>query len=156
MRSAPKRPSSASPGTHAWLILMKAHRSLMRHAERSFEALDIGLTDFVILEMLLHKGPQKVSDIGRRVGLTSGAITSAIDRSERQGLVVRTFDATDRRARVVELTPRGRPVIEQAFASHNDAMEQAMSVLTQSEARTLAMLLKRVGTSLESNNAVRE
>ena len=28
-----------------------------------------GITDFVILEMLLHKGPQKVSDIGRRVGL---------------------------------------------------------------------------------------
>jgi MarR family 2-MHQ and catechol resistance regulon transcriptional repressor len=129
---------------------MKAHRSLAKHAERSIEALNIGLTDFVILEMLLHKGPQKVNDIGRRVGLTSGAITSAVDRSEQHGLVVRTFDANDRRSRVVTLTPRGKTVIEQAFACHTEAMEDAMGVLTQSELRTLAALLKRVGTSVQA------
>ncbi len=100
--------------------------------------------------MLLHKGPQKVSDIGRRVGLTSGAITSAVDRSEAQGLVARSFDAGDRRSRVVKLTPRGKTRIEKAFACHSEAMEEAMSVLTQSEARTLAALLKRVGTSVQS------
>lgn len=149
-------PPTASPGTHAWLILMKAHRALQRHAAQSFEALDIGLTDFVILEMLLHKGPQKVSDIGRRVGLTSGAITSAVDRSEKQGFVVRTFDAGDRRARVVELTPRGRTVIERAFARHDEAMESAMSVLTQAELRVLAAMLKRVGTSVQSKIGEKE
>jgi MarR family transcriptional regulator, 2-MHQ and catechol-resistance regulon repressor len=138
------------PGVHAWLILMKAHRSLTKRAERSFAELDIGLTDFVILEMLLHKGPQKVSDIGRRVGLTSGAITSAVDRSEQQGLVVRGADANDRRSRIVELTPRGRRLIERAFACHSEAMEEAMSVLTPSELRTLSALLKRVGTSVQS------
>ena len=138
------------PGVHAWLVLMKAYRSLMKHAEGSFEALDIGLTDFVILEMLLHAGPQKVSDIGRRVGLTSGAITSAVDRSEKLGLVVRTFDAVDRRSRVVKLTARGKPVIEKAFASHSKKMEEAMSALTPSELRTLSTLLKRVGTSAQA------
>lgn len=150
MPRAPHMPLPASPGTHAWLILMKAHRSLMRRAEQSFQALNIGLTDFVILEMLLHKGPQKVSDIGRRVGLTSGAITSAVDRSENQGLVVRTFDASDRRSRVVELTRKGTTVIEEAFARHNAAMEDAMSALTQAEVRELAAMLKRVGTSVEA------
>ena len=139
-----------APGTHAWLVLMKAYRVLLRHAEQSFETLDIGLTDFVILEMLLHKGPQKVNDIGRRVGLTSGAITSAVDRSETQGLVARSFDAADRRARVVTLTPRGKALITKAYARHQDAMEDAMSVLTPAELRTLAALLKRVGAAAQS------
>jgi MarR family transcriptional regulator, 2-MHQ and catechol-resistance regulon repressor len=129
---------------------MKAYRALMKHAESSFAALDIGLTDFVILEMLLHKGPQKVSDIGRRVGLTSGAITAAVDRSEKQGLVARSFDAEDRRSRVVTLTPQGRTLIEKAFARHRDAMEDAMSVLTTAELRALAAMLKRVGTSVQA------
>jgi MarR family 2-MHQ and catechol resistance regulon transcriptional repressor len=129
---------------------MKAYRSLMKRAERSFAELDVGFTDFVILEMLLHKGPQKVSDIGRRVGLTSGAITSAVDRSEQQGFVVRAADASDRRSRIVELTPRGRSLIERAFACHSEAMEEAMSVLTPSELRTLSALLKRLGTSVQS------
>ncbi len=150
MSKTSSAPLRESPGVHAWLVLMKAYRSLMKHAEGSFDALDIGLTDFVILEMLLHAGPQKVSDIGRRVGLTSGAITSAVDRSEKLGLVVRTFDADDRRSRVVKLTARGKPVIEQAFASHGKTMEEAMSALTRSELRTLATLLKRVGTSAQS------
>ena len=135
---------------------MKAHRALMKHAESSFAALDIGLTDFVILEMLLHKGPQKVSDIGRRVGLTSGAITAAVDRSEKQGLVARGFDAEDRRSRVVALTPEGRTLIEKAFARHGEAMEDAMSALTPAELRALAAMLKRVGTAAQAKSEKRE
>lgn len=150
----PARPDS--PGTHAWLILMKAYRSLVKQAEASFDTLEIGVTDFVILEMLLHKGPQKVSDIGRTVGLTSGAITSAVDRSEALGFVVRTFDGEDRRTRIVRLTPRGTTVIKQAFAQHSDAMEDAMGVLTTAELRTLAALLKRVGLSAQEKAEARQ
>jgi hypothetical protein len=55
-----------SSGTHLWLVLMKAHRSMARHAQRSIAAHDIGLSDFGILEALLHKGPMLVNEIGRR------------------------------------------------------------------------------------------
>src|SRR5689334_17483890 len=92
------------PGIHTWLVLMKAHGSLKRHAERSIEALDMCLSDFAILEALLHKGPQSVRDLGRRVDLTSGAMTTAIDRLETRGLVTRADHATDRRAWVIDLT----------------------------------------------------
>src|ERR1044072_2745576 len=37
-------------GMHAWLVLMKAHRTLSRHARRSIEAADMCLSDFQILE----------------------------------------------------------------------------------------------------------
>ena len=87
----------ATSGTHVWLVLTKAYPSLLRHAERSFAAEDIGLRDFVVLEVLVNKGPQKVSEIGRKEGLSSGAITTAVDRVEKQGLVVRAFDLNDRR-----------------------------------------------------------
>src|SRR6266566_4244795 len=72
--------SADSSGVHVWLVLMKAHRSLVRHAERSIVALDMCISDFGVLEVLLHKGPQSVSEIGRRVELTSGSITTALDR----------------------------------------------------------------------------
>jgi MarR family transcriptional regulator, 2-MHQ and catechol-resistance regulon repressor len=156
MSRARKPANPVSPGIHAWLVLMKAHRSLAKHAEGSFAALDIGLTDFAILELLLHKGPQKVNDIGRRVGLTSGAITAAVDRSEKQGLVVRGFDAEDRRSRVVTLTPEGKTLIEKAFACHSEAMEDAMSALTTAELRALAEMLKRVGTTVDAKAQKRE
>ena len=54
--------------------------------------------DFAILEALLHKGPQPVGDLGRRIDLTSGSMTTAIDRLETRHLVTRADHATDRRA----------------------------------------------------------
>ena len=71
MRERQKRERLAdSSGVHVWLVLMKAHRSLLRHAERSIVSLDMCISDFGVLEMLLHKGSQSVSEIGRRVELT--------------------------------------------------------------------------------------
>src|SRR5205814_7378030 len=90
-----------TPAIHTWLVLMKAHRTLTRHAQRSIEAADMCLSDFAILEALLHKGPQTVNELGRRIELTSGSMTTAIDRLEARRLVARADHATDRRAWVI-------------------------------------------------------
>jgi MarR family 2-MHQ and catechol resistance regulon transcriptional repressor len=140
-------------GTHLWLVLMKAHRTLARHAEQSIEALEMCLSDFATLELLLHKGPQKLTDIGRRIDLTSGAVTTAVDRLESRLLVTRGFDAADRRTRVVSLTPRGKAVIVKVFAAHAAAMERAAGGLTRREQATLTQLLKKLGTTAEQTGA---
>jgi MarR family transcriptional regulator, 2-MHQ and catechol-resistance regulon repressor len=138
-----------SSGVHVWLVLMKAHRSLLRHAERSIVSLDMCISDFGVLEVLLHKGPQSVSEIGRRVDLTSGSITTAIDRLEQRGLVARTAHASDRRARVVHLTPTGKTRITHVFATHKEAMDRAAHGLSKAERGTLSELLKKLGTTAE-------
>ena len=128
---------------------MKAHRSLARHAERSIESLDLCISDFGVLEVLLHKGPQSVGEIGRRVDLTSGSITTAIDRLEQRGLVARSAHASDRRARVVHLTPAGKARITKEFARHKDAMDRAAQGLSKAERATLIELLKKLGKAAE-------
>jgi len=135
---------------------MKAHRTLKRHAERSIEALDMCLSDFAILEALLHKGPQSVHDLGRRIDLTTGSMTTAIDRLEMRGLVTRADHATDRRAWVIHLTPEGKTDISKVFTAHEQAMERAMRGLSKSERATLVDLLKRLGTTAEEQLAGEE
>ena len=147
MPRTPKPPETSS--TRTWLVLMKAHRALLRHAERSFATLDMCRSDFVVLEMLLHKGPQKVNDIGRTISLTSGAITTAVDRLEARGYVTRKFDAADRRTRLVTLTPKGEEVIRKAFGTHAQAMAEASTGLTAAEHTQLVTLLKKLGTSAQ-------
>jgi len=137
-------------GTHVWLVLMKAHRTLRAQAVRSIETLDMCFSDFAVLELLLHKGgPQPVNTIGRRVDLTSGSITTAIDRLEARGFVVRGSDPDDRRARVVSLTKQGASRIRAVFAQHERAMNEAASGLSSAERDTLAKLLKKLGTTAE-------
>src|SRR4051794_25910321 len=147
MKSVATGKSADDSGTHLWLVLMKAHRTLQRLATRSIEASNIGLSDFALMEMLLHKGPQPVNEIGRRIELTSGAITTAVDRLESRGLVTREAHESDRRARIVRLTRAGQEKAARIFAVHKKAMDLAASGLSKTERATLIELLKKLGTS---------
>src|SRR5213082_3813842 len=134
-------------GTHLWLVMMKAHRALQRLATRSIESSEIGLSDFAVMEMLLHKGPQPVNEIGRRIALTSGAITTAVDRLESRGLVTREAHESDRRTRIVRLTARGKEQAGSVFAGHKAVMDAAASGLAKTERAMLIELLRKLGTS---------
>lgn len=134
---------------HLWLVLWKASRAVQAHAYRSIAAQPIGTSDFAVLEALLHKGPLPVNTIGRRVQLTSGSITAAVDRLEAQGFVERQAHATDRRARIVHLTPAGGRLIKGVFAEHKQDMERAAMALSRSERATLIRLLKKLGLDAE-------
>src|SRR5216684_4663086 len=145
VKSAATRTKAADvSGTHLWLVLMKAHRVLERLAMRSIELSEVGLSDFAVMEMLLHKGPQPVNEIGRRVELTSGAITTAVDRLESRGLVTREAHPSDRRARIVRLTSAGEEQAAKVFAIHKAAMDLVASELWKTERATLIELLKKL------------
>lgn len=145
--TATRGKTADASGTHLWLVMMKAHRTLERLATRSIESSEVGLSDFAVLEMLLHKGPQPVNEIGRRIELTSGAITTAVDRLESRGLVTREAHPSDRRARIVRLTAAGQKQAAKIFAVHKAAMDWAASGLSKTERATLIKLLKKLGIS---------
>ena len=131
---------------HVFLVLWKAARAVQAYAEKSITDLEIGGTDFAVLEALLHKGPLPVNEIGKKVLLTSGSITVAVDRLEQKGLVERRAHRTDRRARIVHLTKEGRKMITRAYAQHAADLERLMSgSLIAKERSTLIRLLKKIG-----------
>src|SRR5216110_3143263 len=150
----PKAPDTS--GTHLWLVMMKAHRTLERLAEDSIESSGVCLSDFAVMEMLLHKGPQPVNEIGRRIELTSGAITSAVDRLESRGLVTREAHESDRRARIVRLTARGKAEAAKAFGIHKTAMDAAANGLSKTERAMLIQLLRKLGISAAELSSTRE
>ena len=133
-----------------------AVQALQRLAAHSIASSDMGLSDFAVMEMLLHKGPQPVNEIGRRIELTSGAITTAVDRLESRRLVTREAHETDRRARIVRLTMRGKAQAVKVFAAHKTAMDLAASGLSKTERATLIQLLKKLGTSAAGSAAPKE
>jgi MarR family 2-MHQ and catechol resistance regulon transcriptional repressor len=136
---------SGGSGVHVWLVLWKAAQAVEAYAKRSINGSELCGSDFAVLEALLHKGELPVNEIGRKVLLTSGSITVAVDRLEAKGLVERRASADDRRARIVHLTGEGRKLITRAYAEHATDMEQLASELSASERATLIRLLKKIG-----------
>ena len=103
------------------------------------------LTDFVALEALLHKGPLKITEVQDKVGLASGSMTAAVDRLEKKGFMSRKPSSSDRRAKLLELTPKGRLAVKRVFDHHAAMLESAMKVLDHAEKSQLHALLKKLG-----------
>jgi MarR family 2-MHQ and catechol resistance regulon transcriptional repressor len=130
---------------HVWLVMMKAMRALTRYAAAGIEETGLGLSDFAVLEVLLHKGPLPVNTIGPIVDLTPGSISIAVDRLFAKGLVSRMESGEDRRVRIVALTSRGRDLITPAFRKHAGQMRKVFSELSSEELRSLEVALKKIG-----------
>lgn len=144
-------------GVHVFLVLWKAASAVQAFAEKSIAELEMCGSDFAVLEALLHKGALPVNEIGRKVLLTSGSITVAVDRLESKGLVERRAHETDRRARIVHLTKEGRKLITRVYAEHAADMERlASQSLTREERKTLILLLKKIGYEAAGTSAQSE
>jgi MarR family transcriptional regulator, 2-MHQ and catechol-resistance regulon repressor len=128
-----------------WLVIAKSHRVLSLLAEHSIANTGLCLTDFAALEALLHKGPLTITEIQDKVRLASGSMTAAVDRLEKLELVVRKSSPSDRRARVVELTAKGKRLAASSFERHAKDLEALMSTLSQKEKEQLYGSLKKLG-----------
>jgi MarR family transcriptional regulator, 2-MHQ and catechol-resistance regulon repressor len=138
---------------HVWLVLWKAYRAMESVDKRSIASLGIGgISDFALLEVVHHKGPTPINEIGRKVGLTSGSITAAVDRAQNKGWIVRIPDSIDRRVIRIDLTEAGRRVIEESLKHHAETLEDAASVLDPVERSTLVSLLKKLGFHAQAQN----
>ena len=147
-----KKQSETQPdvsGVHLWLLLWKASKAVEAHARRSVNTTGLGLSDFGVLEALLHRGPLPINVLGKKVLLSSGSMTAAVDRLEQSGLVERGAASTDRRARIVHLTQEGSKLIRRVFAGHERDMERVFSRLHKPERSALASLLRKLGHEAE-------
>src|SRR5437867_11547322 len=70
------------------------------------ERYGLSAADMRSLDVLGQLGPLSPTELARRVGFTTGGITTVIDRLERAGYVRRVADPGDRRRLLVETTAK--------------------------------------------------
>jgi DNA-binding MarR family transcriptional regulator len=107
--------------------------------------------EFDVLATLRRSGPPYAltpTALYEATMVTSGAITNRLDRLEKSGLISRAPHPADRRGVVVQLTDKGRALIDDAVTAHVDNEHQVLSGLTQEEQDTLARLLTKLVGSL--------
>ena len=127
-----------------FLTLQKTYRAMLGRVEESKRKMGLGDSDFRVLEVLLNQGLLPVNAIGGMVDLTTGSITTAVDRMEAKWLVVRKNHPSDRRIRLVELTSKGRKLIEKACAQFAVDMESTVDNLSKEERSALFELLRKL------------
>jgi MarR family 2-MHQ and catechol resistance regulon transcriptional repressor len=131
----------------AYVKLMRAGRSVLARIEPALAARGLTPTQLGVLEALLHKGAMTHRELGRKVLSSAGNVSDVVDKLERRDLVARVPDPADRRAVRVELTAKGRGLIEDLFPRHAADIARAMAGLSGEELRELGELLRRLGVA---------
>ncbi len=134
---------------HIRLVLWKAAKAIEKVDHASITGTGLQLSEFAILEVLLHKGPLPINTIGQKVLLTSGSMTAAVNRLVNKGHVTRVRDTEDGRSILVHLTQSGRRIIQRAYDRHAANLEKIANVLTEQERDELVRLLKKVGLNAQ-------
>ena len=147
-RSAPATHETSSAAL--WVVLALAYRSMAAFVERSIAALDIGLSDFMILEALLHKGPLTMSELSDAALITNASMTAAIDRLEDRSFVERVADKQDRRVRRVQLTAQGSALIKRLYVRHERDLDEVMSGISPTERAELRRGMKAIGLAAQA------
>lgn len=155
--SVPSPPPASQPAQRralaTFVALMRAEGALGRALAPTVESSGLTMTQFAVLEALLHLGPLGQRSVGERILRSESNVTTVLANLERDGLVIRKPDLTDGRVRVVHLTRAGRTLIQRLFPAHSAELAQAMSTLSARELDQLRALCRRLELGVRGADA---
>jgi DNA-binding MarR family transcriptional regulator len=109
----------------AWRELLDRHAAVSCALEKTLQDRHgLGLSEFEVLDRLVDEAQHnyRMGDLARDIHLSQSALSRAVDRLERDGLVTRGMCPDDRRSVFVCLTEKGRMVHAEARPSHRDVL----------------------------------
>jgi DNA-binding MarR family transcriptional regulator len=104
----------------------------------------------IALVELGEEGPLRLNDLARRMGTSTPTASRSVDALETLGLVKRAPESTDRRALSIDVTERGRALLDERLSRAAQAFEPAAATLSAADRRELLALLRRMTDALRS------
>ncbi len=143
----------------AYLHLLRAGTECQEFSHEYFSSHGMSSGRFTVLMLLLkrqscaEKGSQVTpAELADMAGCTRATMTGLIDTLERDHLVKRTPDATDRRMMTVSLTSKGTQLLNKILPGHFKRLAALMACLNETERKTLTRLLSKLMAQINSFN----
>ena len=118
------------------------------------DALQLNRTDMRCLDVLEREGSVTAGRLAQATGLTSGAMTTALDRLERAGYARRVRDASDRRRVLVEITPHAIQEAGRFYSEHEALSERVYQRYSEKQLELLLQFI-REGREFNEGHAER-
>jgi MarR family transcriptional regulator, organic hydroperoxide resistance regulator len=150
--------TDAPPADLTWLLHRAAQR--MRAAlDQVAQASGLGsVRDWIVLAALTAEPGRTQLALAHDLGLDKTTLTSLLDRLEVSGLITRSVDPRDRRARIPEVTDAGRRMQAEVTCARDRAEAELLIAFTDAEQKLLRVLLTRLaagqaGSCLEASGS---
>jgi len=127
---------------------LQVHHRMYRAFDGGMSACGLTLARTKVLARLQLGGPARPSVLAAEFGVAPRTITELVDILERDGLVARKADPTDRRALLVTLTGQGEAALAVAGATRTRLMKQVFGALEADDRATMARLLQALDDAM--------
>jgi DNA-binding MarR family transcriptional regulator len=125
-------------------VIVTTHMILKRKSEEVLSEENLTRPQFQALRFVAETGVTPMKGISNRMCVTPPNITGIVDRLESKGLVRRKAREGDKRATIIELTPKGVAVQRRVSSRYKEFVQDALKVFTAEEQRTLSALLLKL------------
>lgn len=130
----------------------RAATAIRQHLENSvLRDSDLTWTGFVVLWVVWIWGDMETRHVAEEAGISKGTLTGVAKTLQSRGLVDRLGHPSDGRLAVLRLTEEGERLMGELFPRFNDEEVFVSSPLANTEAQSLADMLRRVVEHLESD-----
>ena len=144
------------PDSPGFLVSITAR--LMRSAfEREIEHAQIGVTaaEARVLAHISFCGSLRQHHLADRLGCAPMSVTAFLDKLERAGLIERSADPNDRRAKIVRLTPAAGPTLKQIHLAGEKARDTAFAGVKPAEFEVFKSVCMQLRANLEEARTAR-
>src|SRR5581483_10337916 len=131
-------------GFPAWLQLVRAYNFMEARISADLRDDDLTLAQFDALVALVKIGDISQQALADHLLVTKGNVVGLVDRLSARGFVKRGASESDRRVNLLQITARGRRIVERALPRQLKLIARLMNTLTPAEAALLEGLLSRV------------
>jgi DNA-binding MarR family transcriptional regulator len=158
LKAAERYPTLNPSACEAFLHLLRTGDAVFAAESAYLAGHDISQGRFTVL-MLLNRCPGQQStpaELATEAGVSRATMTGLVDTLEKDGLVTRRDDSSDRRAVLVQLTPAGRRLLDQMLPGYFASVTKMMHPLNQAERKQLVALLQKIQRGLLASQPAAE
>ena len=130
---------------NVFIKLIRAVESLNSILNTSLSKEGLTESQFGVLEALFHLGPMSQKNLGSKLLKSGGNITLVIDNLEKRGLVTRRRGVVDRRYFSIQLTDKGKKLVESIFPKQLKIITEEIGILNENEQYELQRMCKLIG-----------
>lgn len=135
-----------------WMDVFMHHS--MRGWSQFAKSTGLSMPQFSILMQLHHKGPCGMSQISERFDISNAAASQLAEKLVQHQYIERAEDPNDRRAKVLQIAPKGKSLIEAGVAERHrwlDELIKNLSADEKSKVQEGLNILTQAAKKLESN-----
>lgn len=132
-----------------FISLMRGSNKFEKIVKEDVSSYQLNITEFSVLELLFHKGKQTTQTIKEKILIASSSTTYVIDQLENKGYVERQVSEKDKRVTYVQISEKGKILMEDIFPQHAETIENCFSNFEEDELEQLLKLLAKMNRQLD-------